>query len=240
MKTVKLFEYDIADITSKEALDNALRLIEGNRPAQIVTINPEMVNYGFKNEEFANLLKSADMLLPDGVGIKIAINILGQKVNRIAGIDFAYKLLAECEKSGVPVALIGTSENILNKAVENLKKSMPDLRIVYTHNGFFDNPEEIYRALQSAAPKLVLAALGSPKQEFFIQNAKQYLKNGLLIGIGGSFDVWSGEIKRAPVIFQRLGLEWLYRVTTQPQRLKRIFPAMPVFFLKVIGKRIGV
>ncbi len=240
MKTAKLFEYDIADVTQKEALDNALRLIEGNKPAQIVTINPEMVNFSFKNAEFAKLLQDADMLIPDGVGIKIAMNLLGKKINRIAGIDFAYKLLQDCEKSGIPVAMIGTSENILNKAVENIKNSMPDLKIVYTHNGFFDNADEIYKHLQNTAPKLVLVALGSPKQEFFIQEAKKYLKNGLFIGIGGSFDVWSGEIKRAPVIFQKLGLEWLYRVLTQPKRLKRIFPAMPVFFLKVISKRIGV
>ncbi len=240
MKTAKLFEYDIADVTQKEALDNALRFIEGNRPAQIVTINPEMVNLSFKNKEFSNILKEADMLIPDGIGIKIAMSILGNRINRIAGIDFAYKLLLDCEKSGIPVAMIGTGEEILNKAVENIKNNMPDLRIVYTHNGFFDNPEEIYKALQAAAPKLVLAALGSPKQEFFIHNAKKYLKNGLLIGIGGSFDVWSGEVKRAPVIFQKLGLEWLYRVTTQPKRIKRIFPALPVFFLKVIRKKIGV
>ncbi len=240
MKTAKLFEYDIADTTQKEALDNALRLIEGNRPAQIVTINPEMVNFSFKNTEFADLLKDADILLPDGIGIKIAMSILGKKINRIAGIDFAYKLLLDCEKSGIPVAMVGTSEEILNKAVENIKKDMPDLKIVYKRNGFFDNPEEIYKELQTTAPKLVLAALGSPKQEFFIRDAKKYLKNGLLIGIGGSFDVWSGEIKRAPVIFQKLGLEWLYRVTTQPARLKRIFPAMPVFFLNVIKKKFGV
>ncbi len=240
MKTAKLFEYDIADTNEKEAIDAALRLIDGNKPAQIVTINPEMINYAFKDDTFAGLLQEADILLPDGVGIKIALQLLGKKVNRIAGIDFAYKLLIECAKNSVPIALIGTSEEILNKAVENIKSQIPDLKIVYIHNGFFETPEEIYKNLQTAAPKLVLAALGSPKQEFFIKGAKKYLKNGLLIGIGGSFDVWSGEIKRAPLLFQKLGLEWLYRVTTQPKRLKRIFPAMPAFFLKVIAKKFGV
>ncbi len=240
MKTVKLFEYDIADTTPKEALDTALRLIEGNRPAQIVTINPEMVNYAFKNPEFSNLLKDADILLPDGIGIKVAAGILGHKINRIPGIDFAYKLLLDCEKSSIPVALIGTNEEILTKTIENIKKNMPDLKIVYTRNGFFENEEEIYKDLQNTIPKLVLVALGSPKQEYFILGAKKYLKNGLLIGIGGSFDVWAGEIKRAPVIFQKLGLEWFYRVITQPERIKRIFPAIPVFLFRVIGKKLGV
>ncbi|MBR4011637.1 MAG: WecB/TagA/CpsF family glycosyltransferase, partial [Spirochaetaceae bacterium] len=87
---------------------------------------------------------------------------------------------------------------------------------------------------------LTLVALGSPKQEFFIQKAKKHLKNGLLIGVGGSFDVWSGEVKRAPKIYQKLGLEWLYRTISQPQRFKRIFPALPLFLLKVIRTKIGV
>ncbi len=240
MKTAKLFEYEIADTTAKEALDSALRLIEETHASQIVTINPEMVNYSFVNPDFASLLKEADLLLPDGIGIKLALAIQGYKVNRFAGVDFAYKLLGECEKNNVPVAMIGTSEDTLNRAVENVKKAMPDLKIVYTHNGFFENNEEIYLALQAAAPKLVLVALGSPKQEFFIQGAKKYLKNGLLIGIGGSFDVWAGDVKRAPVIFQKLGLEWLYRVVSQPKRIKRIFPALPLFFLKVLKNKIGV
>ena len=117
---------------------------------------------------------------------------------------------------------------------------MPDLKIVYTHNGFFENADEIYEELKTVSPSLVLVALGSPKQENFISEAKTKLKNGLLIGVGGSFDVWSGEIKRAPIIFQKLGLEWLYRTITQPKRFKRIFPALPLFLIKVLKERIGV
>ena len=240
MKTSKLFDYDIFIGSFKEAVAEALTLMDGRKASQIITVNPEMINLSFKDENFAKLLNDADLLLPDGIGIKLALMIMGEKSNRIAGVDFAYNLLQKCEKNGTSVAFVGTSEDILTKAVEKIKTQMPDLKIVYTHNGFFENSEEIYERLIKASPSLVLVALGSPKQEYFIAEAKNKLKNGLLIGVGGSFDVWSGEIKRAPVIFQKLGLEWFYRTITQPKRLKRIFPALPLFLLKVLRERLGV
>ncbi len=239
MKTAKLFDFQIFNSTAKEALDIALRLIDGSRAAQIVTINPEMINLSFKDDNFASLLNEADLLLPDGVGIKLALMIMGEKSNRIPGVDFSYKLLQACEKSGVTVAFVGTTSEILNKAVENIKSKMPDLKIVYTQDGFFENEAKVYEELKSVSPGLVLVALGSPKQEFFIQKAKKVLKTGLLIGVGGSFDVWSGVVKRAPRIYQKLGLEWLYRTISQPQRFKRIFPALPLFLLKVLKSRLG-
>lgn len=239
MNTSKLFDYDIFNSTSKEAVDIALRLMDGSRTAQVVTVNPEMINLSFKDEDFAALLNNAELLLPDGIGIKLAMMIMGQKSSRIAGVDFAYKLLQECQKNGVTVAFVGTTQEILDKAVKNIQTQMPDLKIVYTHNGFFEKNEEIFESLKSASPGLTLVALGSPKQEFFNRDAKKYLKHGLLIGVGGSFDVWSGEVKRAPKIFQKLGLEWLYRTITQPSRLKRIFPALPKFLIRVLRERLG-
>ena len=240
MNTSKLFDYNIFNSTSKEALDIALRLMDGSRTAQIITINPEMINLSFKNEDFANLLNEADLLLPDGIGIKLAMMIMGQKSSRIAGVDFAYKLLQECEKNGVTVAFVGTTQEILDKAIQNIQTRMPDLKIVYTHNGFFENNQEILEALKATSPGLTLVALGSPKQEFFNREAKNHLKHGLLIGVGGSFDVWSGEVQRAPKIFQKLRLEWLYRTITQPSRFKRIFPALPMFLIRVLRERLGV
>lgn len=240
MKTAKLFDYQIFNSSANDALDIALRLIDGSRVAQIVTINPEMIELGFKDNDFALLLNEADLLLPDGVGIKLGLMIMGEKASRIPGIDFSYKLLQACEKSGVTVAFVGTTQEILDKAVENVKFTMPDLKIVYTHDGFFEDNEQIYADLKQTSPGLVLVALGSPKQEFFIQGAKKVLKTGLLIGVGGSFDVWSGTVKRAPKIYQKLGLEWLYRTISQPQRFKRIFPALPLFLLKVLRSRLGV
>ena len=126
-------------------------------------------------------------------------------------------------------------EEELVKNLENLQKEINGLNIVYYHNGYFNDDSEIYNSLKEKSPKLILIAMGSPRQEKFIYNAKKVLRPALMVGIGGSLDVWSGTIKRAPKIFQITGTEWLYRTVTQPSRFKRIFPTLPLFIVKAIN-----
>ena len=129
---------------------------------------------------------------------------------------------------------VAKKPEIVEKAVQNLTNEVPNINIVYYHDGYFNSNEEILNELKLRNAKLILVALGSPKQEKFINEAKSILKDGLMIGVGGSFDVWSGMVQRAPKIYQKLGLEWLYRTIKQPERFKRIFPALPLFVLKVL------
>ena len=220
--------------TFLRSLDNAFDLINRNKVSQVVTINPEMFAEAEKNEEFKKILEEAELIVPDGVGIKIALKLKGKDVERVPGVDFARTLIDWCAKNNKPIAIIGAKEEVVTKAVENLKSEVEGLNIVYYHNGYFENNNEIYDELKNANARLVLVALGSPKQEFFIYNAKNILPPCLMIGIGGSLDVWSGNVKRAPKIYQNLGLEWLYRTICQPERFKRIFPAIPKFLWKVI------
>ena len=232
--SVELLGLNIDDYTFEESIRTAKELIDGAKVSQVVTINPEMFGEAEKNNDFANIVKEAEMVIPDGIGVKIALKLTGKKAQRIAGIDFAKKLLQESALSGIPVGIVGSKEDVIVKAVENLQNEISGLNVVYYHNGYFDNDSEIYEELKSKSPKLILVALGSPKQEFFIYNAKKVLNPCLMVGIGGSLDVWSGNVKRAPKIFQTLGLEWLYRTVTQPSRLKRIFPTIPMFLIKVL------
>ena len=187
-----------------------------------------------ENKEFKKILDEAELIVPDGIGIKIGLKLKGYSVERIPGIDFTRTLLDWCAKNNKPIAIIGSKEEVISKAVENLKNEISGLDIVYYHNGYFDNNDEIYNSLKEANARLILVALGSPKQEFFIYNAKKILPPCLMIGIGGSLDVWSGNVKRAPKIFQTLCIEWLYRTICQPERFKRIFPTIPLFLWKVI------
>lgn len=233
--SVELLGFNIDTYNFEEAVSKAKSLIDGNSVSQVVTINPEMFEYANKDIDFVNIVKEAEMVIPDGVGVKIALNINGVKTDRIPGIDFARRLLEESALNNIPVAIVGAKEEVIVKAIENLSKEINGLNIVYYHNGYFDDDEEIYKALVSKSPKLILVAMGSPRQEKFIYNAKLNLKPALMIGIGGSLDVWSGQVKRAPKIFQVLGLEWFYRTVTQPSRLKRIFPTLPVFIIKAIN-----
>lgn len=232
--TVKLQGFSIDTFTFEEALDYA-----ASHSGQIVTINPEMIQTARRNKEFADIINNARLVVPDGIGVEIGLKILGHKVRRIAGIELGRALIDRL--AGEPAAFIGAKPEIIKKAVENLKNDVGNLNAVYVQDGYFKDDERVLTELSEKHPRLVLVALGSPKQEFFINEAKKRLPDALFIGLGGSFDVWSGVVERAPEIYQRMGLEWLYRTIKEPQRFKRIFPALPLFILKVVKEKfIGV
>ena len=233
--SVELLGYSIDDYSFDEAVLKAKELIDSDKVSQVITINPEMFQTADNDSSFANIVREAEMVIPDGVGIKIGLKLTGKNVARIPGIDFAKKLLKEAALSNIPVAIIGSKEEVITKAIENLQNEISGLNIVYYHNGYFDNDEEIYSELKNHSPKLILIAMGSPRQEKFIYEAKKKLNPALMVGIGGSLDVWSGFVKRAPKIYQVLGLEWLYRTITQPSRFKRIFPTLPLFLIRVLN-----
>lgn len=230
MERVNLLGADIDTYNFDDAVEYAK-----SKRGQVVTINPEMLEYAQKNADFANIIKNAELVIPDGIGVQLGLKILGHDVKRIPGIEFAKRMLAEFE--GHPVALIGAKPEIIQKTVENLKKEFSKLNLVYVQDGYFADTEKVLNETADTKPELVLAALGSPKQEEFIYALKNRLPQTLMIGVGGSFDVWSGVVERAPEIYQKLGLEWLYRTLKEPKRFKRIFPALPLFVLKVLKEK---
>ena len=236
-KTVNLLNFPIDTFSTEDAFKYAKTLLDGSKSSHIVTINPEIIESAKKNSHLERILKEAELVVADGIGIKIGLLIKGQKVDRIAGIDFAKRLVEEAAKSGIPTALVGAKQEVLEKATETLLKNNSGLNLVYTHNGYFENNSEIINELKEKSPKLLLVAMGAPKQEEFIYEAKNVLPSTLMIGIGGSFDVWAGNVKRAPKIWQKLGLEWLYSTIKQPERFKRIFPTLPIFICSIIEEQ---
>jgi len=225
---VNLLGYNINTFDFDSAVEYA-KTISG----QVVTINPEMMS----NPDLKEIINSAELVIPDRVGVEIGLKILGYNVKRIAGIEFSHKMIEECSKEGKPVALVGAKPEVVEKAKENLREEFPNLDIVYVQDGYFKDDDKIINDLKISRPGLVLCALGSPKQEEFIFEAKRELSEALFIGVGGSFDVWAGVVERAPEIYQKLGLEWLYRTVKEPERIKRIFPALPLFVLRVLKEK---
>ncbi len=237
-KTANILGYRVDLLSSNDAI-NYIYEQSQTKSVQTVTINPEMIALADNNEEFAQSLRNADLIIPDGVGIKIALKIKGIKQEQIPGIEFSKKIMALCAEKGENVALIGAKEEILQKACSNLKSEIPNLNISYARNGYFKEADEreIVENLKKSNAKLVLAALGIPKQEVFIRKYMNEFPNTIFIGVGGSFDVWSGEVKRAPQIFRKAGCEWLWRLIKTPSRFKRMFPTLPLFLFRVIMEK---
>lgn len=226
---VDLFGFD-------DALGFVHQHLKENKGLHIVTINPEMVALGNKNDDFGRILNEADLTIPDGVGIKLALKIKGINQEIIPGVEFSKKLISLCNLEGYTIGLLGAKEEVVQKAAQKLREEFENINITYVRNGYFNEEQEdiIKEEVKAISPRVLFVALGAPKQEFLISKLKKEMPETIFIGVGGSFDVWSGMVKRAPEIYQKLGLEWLYRTVKEPSRFKRIFPALPLFLIQVI------
>ena len=246
---VDLLGYPVDCLSLSDVLHQIDQSTEPNhtarqQPAQIVTLNPEMLMQGERNPQLARILKSADWVIPDGAGVVWALQFLyGIKTSRLPGIELSEALLQKASDQDWPVAIIGAESSVLTAAIGNLTARYSGLKTVYHHHGFFapgDESLSVAKACAETNPKLVFVALGVPRQETWIEEYKSmFLPSTVMIGIGGSLDVWSGIKKRAPRFFLMLNLEWLYRITSEPWRLKRIYNTLPVFVVKVCLKRLG-
>ena len=226
--------FDVDLMTFDEVINKIFFHIENNTNAHVVTINPEIIQSAKRNSELKKIIDEAEIVTPDGVGIKIALKLKGINQNQVTGVDLSLKMLELCAEKNISVGLIGAKQEVLDLAIKNIKEKNPNINIVYSHNGYFNQNKDILNELKSSGAKFVLCAMGSPKQEYFIYEAKKVMQGAVMIGVGGTFDVISGTVELAPGIFRKLGLEWLYRTVKQPERIKRIFPALPIFFFQSI------
>jgi len=209
----------------------------------VVTANPEIAMLTRKSRKFKRILSQASLITPDGIGIVIGSKILGTPLpERVAGYDTLHRFLTYRETNRVKTKIfaVGAKEEVIQLAVEKLKETYPLVEIVGYHNGYFsaDSEEEktIVHQINEQKPDLLLVGLGAPRQEEFIYTYKKDLQAKVAIGVGGSFDVLSGKTKRAPALFQRLYLEWFWRLVSQPSRWKRQL-MIPQFVLEVLKEK---
>lgn len=233
-KRVYLQGFPVDILTYNQALECAKSAIDNGENMQVVTINPEMVELAKKDKDFANVLKHSELVVADGVGIKIALKLKGVNQERIGGIDYSRSLIEMCARNNLRLALLGAKEEVINTVCQKLKCEFENLNIVFSHNGYFNDENAILNEIKKACPQVLLCALGAPKQEFIIYRLKEMLQGCTMVGVGGSFDVFAGCVQRAPIMWQKLGLEWLYRTIKQPERFRRIFPTLPIFLFESI------
>lgn len=213
-----------------------------NKKTWIVTANPEILLYAKQSPEYWEVLHQADLRIIDGKGLQLIGFLKKTRPQRVAGVELAEAVAALCAKNNWSLALIGGKQGVADKAAWFLRKNWPGLR-VYAENGGSvseqgvadEEAEKAIIRLTEYEPDVILAAYGHPKQEFWINRyAQNFTKTKLFMGVGGTFDFWSGQVKRAPRWLRAFGLEWSWRLITQPSRWRRIYRAVIVFPWSVI------
>lgn len=213
--------------------------IEKKQKTFVITANPEIVMRANKSRELMKHIQLATFVVADGIGIVKAAKILKQPLpERVTGYDTMIELLKIANKNSYKIFLIGAKQKTLKKAIEKINTDYPNIKIVGSQDGYFNwEDNDISERIMQLQPDITFVALGSPKQEKWIANNISYFKHGIFIGVGGSFDVISGTVKRAPVLFQKLNLEWLYRLIKQPSRWKRML-VLPQFAIKIFKQKL--
>ncbi len=226
------------NVTMAEAVERALALIDSREGRYVVTPNPEIVMLAKENPALKEALAGADIVLPDGAGIVKGAAILGRPMKeKVPGIDFACGVMARLAERGGSVYLFGAKPGVAETAAETLRTKFPGLVISGTSDGYFSDDGPIIEKIKDAAPDLLLVCLGAPKQELWMAKMSGKLPVGLMVGLGGSLDVFAGTVKRAPVAWQKLDLEWLYRLIKEPRRIGRMMK-LPLFVIEAAGERL--
>lgn len=205
----------------------------------VITANPETLMIGNDRKEFDEILKSdKTIIVPDGIGVVKAANILGYPIKeRVTGVEIVQGLLEILNEEEKSLYLLGAKAEVLEKFVLKIQTKYPNVQIVGFQNGYVKDKDAVFEEIVKLSPDAVLVALGIPAQEVLIYNHYDDFEKGIFIGVGGSFDVLSGVKKRAPQVFINMNLEWLYRIACEPKRIKRFYRSNVKFITKVRGMR---
>ncbi len=234
--SVNILGVRVDNIELNQAIEKCEEFISSKNPHLIFTPNPEIIMQSQKDNNLKEILNMADINLPDGIGILFASKYLNRPIKkRITGIDFMMQLLIIAKQKDYKVFLLGGNPGVAEAAAKNLK----GVNIVGVHHGYFNENKdnEIVEMIKKTSPDILFVGLGSPKQEKWLAKYYKIIGAPVNMVVGGSFDVLSGKTKRAPVFIQRIGLEWLYRLTKEPTRWKRQLKlANFVFQILIKGK----
>ena len=234
-RKVNILGVEVSSLTMQEAVSTAEAFMDSKTPHLIATANAEMIMNATHDEELKNILNTADLVVPDGAGTVWASNYLGVDMpERVAGFDLVQNLFANAPAKKRRIFFFGSAPGVAEKAKAKAEKDFPGINIVGVRNGYFSQKDEaeIIEQIKQAKPDLLLAALGVPKQEIWLNTHMKELGCPLSIGVGGTFDVMAGVMKRAPLWMQKAKLEWLFRGMLQPKRIGRLM-ALPRFVMAV-------
>ena len=226
------------NLTREEATREGARLLAEDRFHYVVTPNPEFILAAEKDETFRNILNEADLVLPDGIGVVYSAKIMGTPLQeRVPGIEFAADMLACLNEMGGRLFLLGAKPGVAEEAGRRILEQYPDIVLCGTQDGYFKDEEEVLLKVSAARPDLLFVCLGAPKQEKWMARWGKHTGARMAIGLGGCLDVFAGNVERAPESWQKLGLEWAYRLKKEPKRIGRM-AKLPLVLVKAAGARI--
>lgn len=228
---------DVTTLNEQQLMKQIEEDIQQNQKVRIVAINPEKIMMAEQDPTLRQLLNESTYQIPDGIGVSIASKLSGGNVRgRVTGIGMMENLLTLANNKQLKIFMYGATPETVQQAAQNIKERFPNLIVAGTLDGYVKDTQQIVTAINAEQPHILFVALGSPKQELFIKDNMDQLNVNVFQGVGGSFDVFSGHVKRAPELFQKTGTEWLFRLIKQPSRIKRQL-ALPIFLVRVASKR---
>ncbi len=226
------------NLTLDEAVEAGTALLKDDGFHYVVTPNPEFILSAETDLEFKSILNQADLVLPDGIGVVYSAKILGTPLkNRVPGIDFAERMLAVLNEMGGRLFLLGAKPGVADQAGEKILERYPSIVLCGTQDGYFKDEAAVVRTIADAQPDLLFVCLGAPKQEKWMSRWGVHTGTKLAIGLGGVLDVFSGNVERAPEQWQKLGLEWAYRLKKEPKRIGRM-ARLPLVLTRAANQRV--
>lgn len=231
---VNILGFNIIDCSMDDYIKSVMEGYRNKQKRIIVSGNPEVLNTAINDDEIAALCRASD-IIPDGIGVVAAGRITNQHFKqKIAGIEVVEEILKLSQKNGIRIYLLGAEEWVVKKAADECFLKYNSI-IAGCRDGYFsmDNCSDIIDEINKSKADAIFIGMGCPRQERFISRFGNELSCRIIMGVGGSFDVLSGKVNRAPSWMIRLGLEWLYRVSKEPARIIRL-KSIPVFLFKVL------
>lgn len=238
---IYLLNSKIDVLTMNETVDLVEKYIEKNEPLHLIGVNADKINQMDKNDYLKKIVNSCGIINADGASVVLASRFLGQPIpERVSGIDLMNLLVKRCELRNYKIFLLGAKDSVVKKTVREITDSYPNINICGYHDGYFSENDwgNISEILFKSQPDIVFVGITSPIKEYLVEFLQDMGHSCVFMGVGGSFDVISGKIKRAPKWIQRLNLEWLYRMAQEPKRLgKRYLKGNLEFIVKVLSSK---